>query len=306
MATQPSLLSIITPCLNRAATIRQAIESVLNQDYSPVEHIIVDGGSTDGTLGILKQYPHLHVISEPDQGLYDALNKGIRAAHGEIIGQLNSDDLYAPAVFAEVMQWFAAHPTSDAVVGGATVFAEQGTELSILHRYPPICPETFLEQITSGVAIFNAWFFRKILFDRFGGYQTHYKAAADRDFLIRLANERLNFGQIEKTVYQYRQHAGSLTINPTGEGAGIIRGEYLTVAKNHFLSAHSLPAVQIACKAWYRKEALDTAAAYLYQGKLLPALIFIARGWRYDAAFPLAMLKRFWQALKRRISKKQK
>ncbi|MDV7390150.1 glycosyltransferase, partial [Arthrospira platensis SPKY1] len=88
-------ISIITVTLNRCDTLRDALESVLGQTI-PVEYIIVDGGSTDGTLELLATYGGriARVISEPDQGIYDAMNKGIRAATGDIIGMLNADDVY--------------------------------------------------------------------------------------------------------------------------------------------------------------------------------------------------------------------
>ena len=95
-------ITTITPSLNRAKFIDEAIKSVLNQDYPHVEHIIIDGGSTDGTLDVLALYPNLKVISEPDQGIYDAINKGIRMAKGDIIGILNSDDYYEPNFFSEL------------------------------------------------------------------------------------------------------------------------------------------------------------------------------------------------------------
>ena len=86
-------LSIITPTLNRAHFLEEAIESVRAQDFPDCEHLIVDGGSTDGTLEMLARHPHLRVVSEPDRGLYDALNKGLRLGSGEIVGLLNSDDI---------------------------------------------------------------------------------------------------------------------------------------------------------------------------------------------------------------------
>src|SRR4030066_1952836 len=95
-------VSIITPSYNRAGMIETAIQSVLSQNFPEVEHIIIDGGSTDGTLDVLKKYPHLRVVSEPDQGMYDALNKGLNLATGEIIGFLNTDDYYAPSVFDKI------------------------------------------------------------------------------------------------------------------------------------------------------------------------------------------------------------
>ena len=89
-------VSIITVCSNSAATIRDAIDSVLGQTYADIEYIVVDGASTDGTVDILREYEEeiARIISEPDGGIYDALNKGISFATGDIVGILNSDDFY--------------------------------------------------------------------------------------------------------------------------------------------------------------------------------------------------------------------
>ena len=89
-------ISIITSCYNRAATIRGAIESVLAQDYDNIEYIIVDGASTDGTMDIVNEYRArvAKIISEPDHGMYEAINKGIRVATGDVIGLLHSDDFF--------------------------------------------------------------------------------------------------------------------------------------------------------------------------------------------------------------------
>src|SRR5271156_6128755 len=92
-------ISIITATLNRREFIGAAIESVLAQNYPEFEHWIIDGGSSDGTLDVLKRYPHLNVLSEPDRGVYDAWNKGIVRATGVVLGFLNSDDQYAPGTF---------------------------------------------------------------------------------------------------------------------------------------------------------------------------------------------------------------
>jgi glycosyltransferase involved in cell wall biosynthesis len=89
-------ISIITVCFNSAVTIEDAIKSILMQDYKDIEHIVVDGGSTDGTLEVLAKYQSriAKCISEPDNGIYDAMNKGLKLATGDIIGFLNSDDFY--------------------------------------------------------------------------------------------------------------------------------------------------------------------------------------------------------------------
>jgi glycosyltransferase involved in cell wall biosynthesis len=99
-------ISIITPSYNQGRFIEDAIESVLQQNYPNFEHIIIDGGSTDNTIEILKKYPHLIWLSEPDEGQSDAINKGFGKASGDIIGWLNSDDYYLPEIFTIVIQQF--------------------------------------------------------------------------------------------------------------------------------------------------------------------------------------------------------
>lgn len=99
-------ISIITPCYNASAWIERAIQSVLQQDHPDWEHIIIDGKSTDGTLDVLAKYPHLRVVSEPDKGQSDAMNKGIRLVQGDVIGFLNADDYYFPGAFKAVANAF--------------------------------------------------------------------------------------------------------------------------------------------------------------------------------------------------------
>src|SRR5262245_60443486 len=103
MATWPRI-SIVTPSFNQGQYIAETIESVLAQKYPDVEHIVMDGGSTDSTLDILQRYPHLHVISESDRGQADAINKGFRLVTGTIWGFLNSDDTLLPGTLARVAQ----------------------------------------------------------------------------------------------------------------------------------------------------------------------------------------------------------
>ncbi len=207
------LISIITPCLNRSGFIREAIESVLNQDYPDFEHIIMDGGSTDGSLDILHSYSHLRVVSEPDQGMYDAINKGIRLARGEIIGLLNTDDLYAEGCFNAVAAAFEQNPETLAVVGGITTFKDSRKGPLVVNSVPTIEPEELWMRLIEGHPVTNAWFFRRVLFEQVGLFDDQYRYSADRFFLIHLT---LDGGvrpvPIHRVLYHYRQHSGSATI----------------------------------------------------------------------------------------------
>src|SRR5438105_2694229 len=111
--SQAPKISIVTPSFNSSHTLRTTLESVATQNYPLVEHLIIDGGSTDGTLDILRSYPHLLWVSEKDQGHYHAMDKGTRMASGEVVAILNADDCYRPGVLAEVARAFQAHPDWD-------------------------------------------------------------------------------------------------------------------------------------------------------------------------------------------------
>src|SRR5258707_11139569 len=126
-------ITVVTPSFNQGRFIEEAIESVVEQNFSSVEHLIVDGGSNDETLNILKQrseaptWKHVKWVSEPDSGQSAALNKGFRLATGEIIGWLNSDDRYRAGCFEAVAQAFALNPEVDIVYGDYTVIDETGS-----------------------------------------------------------------------------------------------------------------------------------------------------------------------------------
>ena len=112
-------ISIVTVVLNRKDYLRRAVECVLFQDYPNFEHIVIDGGSTDGTVDVLKEYPHLRWISEPDGGSVFALNKGLKMISGDIWGWLNSDEYYFPGVFKLVSEYFGRHPEWDLIYGSS-------------------------------------------------------------------------------------------------------------------------------------------------------------------------------------------
>lgn len=179
-------ISIITVCYNAERFVRTAIESVLSQDYPDIEYIIVDGASKDSTMQIVHDYGNrIHtVISEPDKGLYDAMNKGLRAATGDIIGILNADDLYAhPSVLSHVAAAFVAKPT-DSLYGDLVYVNEEDlTKVVRYYKSASFRPTQFRQ---GKMPPHPTFFARREVYDRFGGFDTQFRICADFDILLRL------------------------------------------------------------------------------------------------------------------------
>ena len=213
MGNEP-FFSIVTVCLNRANLIRRAIESVLSQNFPDYEHIVVDGGSTDGTLDILKEYKHLRIISEPDDGIYDAMNKGIYSSEGRIVGLLNSDDYYEKDVLFQVYEIFNNYKDIDAVTGGANFIDSMGEEPgSLIFSQPATTDKNLLFSCTYGGPLINAWFFSRSFFNRVGLFNKEFKIAGDKELLIRAFFNKINIFPTKSIFYTYYIHSGSMTMS---------------------------------------------------------------------------------------------
>ena len=179
-------ISIITVAFNSAKTIKGTIESIISQDYYNIEYLIIDGGSTDGTLDIVKSYSE-HVkyyVSEPDNGIYDAMNKGIKAATGDVIGILNSDDFYPNSfVLSNVAKLFQKY-SCDAVYGDLVYV--KANDINKIKRYWQ-AGEYSTSKIKNGWMLPHPTFFvKKKIYTRYGLYDTDLKSAADYEMILKL------------------------------------------------------------------------------------------------------------------------
>ena len=177
-------ISVITVSYNSGATIRDCLESVGAQSVLP-EHIVIDGGSSDDTLAIVSSYSHVRkVVSEPDHGMYHAMNKGIALASGEVIGILNSDDLYAdPEVLSRVARVFA-DPKVDACYGDL-IYVGAGDTAKVVRHWKS---GSFTRS-----SFYRGWmpphptfFVRRSVYQRFGGFNREMGSAADYELMLRL------------------------------------------------------------------------------------------------------------------------
>jgi glycosyltransferase involved in cell wall biosynthesis len=202
------LVSVVTPAYNSAAFIEETIQSVLEQDYSFLEYLVMDGGSTDGTLEILKRYNNrVDWISEPDKGQTDALIKGFKRAHGRIVSWLNADDIYMPGVVRRAVNYLVTHPEIDVIYSDCQVIDSSGQVLQTWRTrsfslVDLARGECFIYQPTV--------FIRRSALEAVGGLDESLHYVMDYDLWLRLGVAH-RFGALPGIGAQFRVHPGSKT-----------------------------------------------------------------------------------------------
>ncbi|MBK0371265.1 glycosyltransferase family 2 protein [Flavobacterium agrisoli] len=199
-------ISIITVVYNNEKTIEDAIQSVLSQSYPDIEYVIIDGGSKDNTVSIINKYKEKlgYFVSEKDRGLYDAMNKGIIASTGDVVGILNSDDLYQDStVIADVMKQFIANNALD-IVYGDLVYVKSDDIHKVVRYWK--CKEYYSRFFeNANVPPHPALFVRKRVYDQAGLFNLDYKIAADYELMLRMLKKHQFFSKyINRLIVRMR------------------------------------------------------------------------------------------------------
>ncbi len=211
--TRNRLVSIVTPSYNQAAYLEETIQSVLDQTYENVEYIIIDGGSTDSSQEIIRQYENKlkYWQSKKDKGFADAINQGWMRATGDILAYLNSDDLLEKDTVQKAVQAFLDSPDTDIVYGDTTMINETGKPLRLFQSEP----------FDLG-AVFKTWFdpirqpsafIRKSVKDEFGGMDESYQFCADFEYWIRIAGGGSRFLYVPDVLSKSREHAAAKSMS---------------------------------------------------------------------------------------------
>lgn len=242
-------ISIITVVYNCVSVINDCLSSVSGQSYPDIEHIVIDGASADGTLDVLQA--HLRqlavLVSEPDAGIYDAMNKGIVCATGDIIGFLNSDDFYAhDRVLEDVAQHFADDPMLDACYSDLMYVKQFDTSRTVRYWQS--------NGFVSG-AFLRGWcpphptfFVRRSIYEQFGGFDLSYRFAADSELMMRFFEvHKIRVKHVPDVWVKMRMGG---TTNKNWRNVWIQNQEVLRALRSHGLSAN--PLVFFAHKLWSR------------------------------------------------------
>ncbi len=244
------LISIVTPSYNQAHFIEETIQSVLTQNYRPIEYLVMDGGSTDGTIEILQKYEdQLTWVSERDKGQADAINKGFRRATGDIFMWLNSDDVMMPGALSAVAAYFEAHPEASFVYGNVRAIDEHGNDAGV--RTYAVRPCNFNDLLTEGDFIVQpAAYWRADLWRAVGELDDKWEYILDYEFWIRTAR-RYDLHYLPNVLAKERMYASAKTFR-----GGVERIMELDEMPRQFGAAGIASGFRPEAAAWYSYSAL--------------------------------------------------
>ena len=202
-------VAIVTPSYNTGAHVGAAVRSVLDQDHPGVDYVVMDGGSTDGTVEVLKSFgPRLRWVSQRDRGQADAINRGFARTRGEILGWLNSDDTYAPGALRAAAVYLDAHPDVAMVYGDAEFIDAAGARIGACAHVEPVFSRRRLLHYSDFV-VQPAAFFRRAAFEAVGGLDASLNWAMDYDLWLKFAANGFKVAYLPRVLANYRWLGGS-------------------------------------------------------------------------------------------------
>jgi glycosyltransferase involved in cell wall biosynthesis len=209
MGLQLPKISIVTPSYNQSPYLEKTIQSVINQNYPNLEYIIMDGGSTDGSVDIIKKYEKFitHWESRPDKGHTDAIYRGFEKSTGDIIAWINSDDYYLDGAFTLIEEFFVQHPEIQWVIGDG-IFVDKNNKKLLDCYCPPVDHDRLLH--FGMTFIQTTMFIKREFFFECGGFDRELKFSYDYDLVLRLS-KRYPPGKIKSMLAAFRLHKKSKT-----------------------------------------------------------------------------------------------
>ncbi|MEM7583937.1 MAG: glycosyltransferase [Acidobacteriota bacterium] len=294
------LISVVTPSFNQQPFIERTIRSVLDGGYSPVEHLVIDAASTDGTVEVLERSRAersecFDFVSEPDRGQAHAVNKGLDRARGEIIGWLNSDDTYEPGCLQAVAETFRRYPECDVVYGRAHYIGEQDELLGVYptrtdFHWPTLAHECFICQPTV--------FLRRRVLD--AGYRLDdaLQMCMDYDFWIRLG-ERFEVRFIDQVLANSRMYEDNKTVSRRDD---VYREVFATV-KKHYRRLPFSWALGRAHHLWDRGDPFFNERRLTWLTYLVAGALLVRHNWSQPAAWP-SLGREVWVPVKAHLAKR--
>jgi len=226
LSNKKPLVSIITPTLNSEKFLEKTIQSIASQDYGNIEHIIIDGGSSDNTIGILKKYEkkyNLRWISEKDRGVAEAYDKGIKMAKGDFFGWCSADDYYTEGAIKKIVGIFVDNPETDLAFGACQELDYKTNKFSIIYRNFSYFKNVPLKDILNGCSkkqIFQpSLFYRKKIIDKAGPINTNYRfGSIEGDWWKRMAENEAKITYLDEILAIIGQHEARISIKFPAEG----------------------------------------------------------------------------------------
>jgi glycosyltransferase involved in cell wall biosynthesis len=286
-------LTLITASFQRCEMLREALASVPVDGPIEIEHWVIDGGSSDGTIDLLRSSHRVHFLCEPDRGVYDAWNKGLARATGEWVGFLNSDDLLVPESFNAVAETMRGHDV-DLITGAVEFFSQEtsGIPRTLRRLSAARDLELNLRNVLRQAPVVNARFYRRAWIAAVGALDTGLTIAADREWLLRMARQSPRQRVIPECVYRYREHPGSLTVHSTKRNVARYRAEHADLAERHLREPGLSGSGARLLRSFHRRETATLAGWALREGRHSEFRHWAARGLQQSKLWPGTFLRR--------------